>query len=45
MRVNPRFYRPAEMELLIGNAEKVNRELGWEQRTSLEESGYCSRRT
>lgn len=37
VRVNPRFYRPAEVELLIGNPEKARRELGWEPRTSLEE--------
>ena len=35
--VNPAFYRPAEVELLIGNPEKARRELGWEPRTSLEE--------
>jgi GDPmannose 4,6-dehydratase len=37
VRVNPRFYRPAEVDLLIGNAEKARRELGWEAKTSLEE--------
>lgn len=37
VRVNPRFYRPAEVELLIGNPEKARRELGWEPRTSLED--------
>ena len=36
VRVNPRFYRPAEVELLIGNPEKARRELGWEPSTSLE---------
>lgn len=25
VRVNPRFYRPAEVELLIGNPEKARR--------------------
>lgn len=35
--VNPKFYRPAEVELLIGNPEKAKRELGWEPRTNLEE--------
>lgn len=34
--VNPKYYRPAEVDLLIGNAEKAKRELGWEPRTSLE---------
>lgn len=36
VRVNPRFYRPAEVELLIGNAEKAKRELGWMPSTTLE---------
>ncbi|MCV2361771.1 GDP-mannose 4,6-dehydratase [Paucibacter sp. TC2R-5] len=37
VRVNPRFYRPAEVELLIGSPEKAKRELGWEPKTTLEE--------
>lgn len=37
VRVNPKFYRPAEVELLIGNPEKARRELGWEPKTTLEE--------
>lgn len=37
IRVNPKFYRPAEVELLIGNPEKAKKELGWEPKTSLEE--------
>ena len=37
VRVNPKFYRPAEVELLIGNAEKAKRELDWEPQTTLEE--------
>jgi GDPmannose 4,6-dehydratase len=37
MRVNPKFYRPAEVELLIGNPEKAKRELGWEPQTTLEQ--------
>lgn len=36
VRVNPRFYRPAEVELLIGSPEKARRELGWEPKTTLE---------
>ena len=35
--VNSVFYRPAEVELLIGNPEKAKRQLGWEPTTSLEE--------
>ncbi|MBI1216318.1 MAG: GDP-mannose 4,6-dehydratase [Alphaproteobacteria bacterium] len=37
VRVNPRFFRPAEVEQLVGNAEKARRELGWEPRTTLEQ--------
>lgn len=37
MRVDPRFYRPAEVELLIGNPAKAQQVLGWSARTSLEE--------
>jgi len=37
VRVNPKFYRPAEVELLIGSPAKAKRELGWEPKTSLEE--------
>ena len=37
MRVNPRFYRPAEVELLIGDAAKAHRELGWSPTTTLEQ--------
>lgn len=35
--VNPKFYRPAEVELLIGDPAKAKTELGWEPKTSLEE--------
>lgn len=37
VRVNPQFYRPAEVEVLIGDASKAKRELGWEAKTTLEE--------
>ncbi len=35
--VNPKFYRPAEVELLIGNPAKAKTELGWETPTTLEQ--------
>ena len=37
MRVNPKFYRPAEVELLIGNPAKAKAKLGWEPTTTLEQ--------
>jgi GDPmannose 4,6-dehydratase len=37
VQVNPKFYRPAEVDLLIGCPEKALKELGWEASTSLEE--------
>lgn len=37
MRVNPKFYRPAEVELLIGNPAKAKAKLNWEAKTSLEQ--------
>jgi GDPmannose 4,6-dehydratase len=37
MRVNPRFYRPAEVELLIGNPAKAKAKLGWAPSTTLEQ--------
>lgn len=37
MRVNPKFYRPAEVELLIGDPAKAKAKLGWAPQTSLEQ--------
>jgi GDPmannose 4,6-dehydratase len=37
VRVNPKFYRPAEVELLIGDPAKAKNKLGWAPKTSLEE--------
>ena len=37
VKVNPKFYRPAEVELLIGNPQRAKDILGWEPKTSLEE--------
>lgn len=37
VKVNPKFYRPAEVELLIGNPQKAKDELGWEPKCTLEE--------
>ncbi|MDQ0016918.1 GDPmannose 4,6-dehydratase [Variovorax boronicumulans] len=37
MRVNPKFYRPAEVELLIGDPAKAKAKLGWAPATTLEQ--------
>lgn len=37
MRINPKFYRPAEVELLIGNPAKAKAKLGWAPNTTLEQ--------
>lgn len=37
VRINPKFYRPAEVDLLIGNPKKAMQELGWKPQTTLEE--------
>ena len=37
VKINPKFYRPAEVDLLIGNPQKAKDELGWEAKCTLEE--------
>jgi GDPmannose 4,6-dehydratase len=37
MKINPKFYRPAEVELLIGDPAKAKAKLGWQPKTTLEE--------
>jgi len=37
VKINRKFYRPAEVDLLIGKAEKAKNVLGWEPKTTLEE--------
>ena len=37
MRVNPKFYRPAEVDLLIGDPAKAKAKLGWAPTTTLEQ--------
>ena len=34
IRIDPRYFRPAEVDLLLGDAAKAKRELGWEPTTS-----------
>ena len=37
VKVNPKFFRPAEVDLLIGDYSKAREILGWEPKTTLEE--------
>lgn len=34
--IDPAFYRPAEVDVLLGNPAKAERQLGWKAQTSLE---------
>lgn len=36
VKIDPKFYRPAEVEVLLGNPGKAKEKLGWEAKTSLE---------
>src|ERR1022692_503515 len=37
VEIDPRYYRPAEVDLLIGDASKAKRQLGWEPKTKFSE--------
>ena len=37
VEIDPKYYRPAEVELLWGDASKAEKELGWKAKTSLKE--------
>ena len=37
VKVNPKFFRPAEVELLLGCPEKAERALGWKRNVSFEQ--------
>jgi GDPmannose 4,6-dehydratase len=37
VKVDPQFYRPAEVDLLMGDATKARRQLGWQPQHSFEE--------
>jgi GDPmannose 4,6-dehydratase len=36
VQVNPKFYRPAEVELLLGNSNKARKDLGWKPKISFD---------
>ena len=37
IEIDPRYFRPAEVDLLLGTAEKARRRLGWQPRVSFDE--------
>jgi GDPmannose 4,6-dehydratase len=37
VRVDPRYYRPAEVETLLGDASKAKRKLGWKPRVTFKQ--------
>jgi GDPmannose 4,6-dehydratase len=37
VRIDPRYFRPSEVDLLLGDASKAREKLGWQPQTSFEE--------
>jgi GDPmannose 4,6-dehydratase len=37
VEIDPRYFRPAEVDLLLGSSEKARRQLGWKPRVSFDE--------
>lgn len=37
VKINPKFFRPAEVEVLLGNPAKAEKELGWKREVSFKE--------
>jgi GDPmannose 4,6-dehydratase len=37
IRIDPKYFRPAEVDLLLGDPSKAKRELGWKLKTSFEQ--------
>ena len=37
VEIDPRYYRPAEVDLLLGDSTKARTKLGWIPRTSFEQ--------
>jgi GDPmannose 4,6-dehydratase len=37
VRIDPRYYRPTEVDFLLGDASKAKRELGWSHKVSFPE--------
>ncbi len=37
VKIDPKYFRPTEVDLLIGDPSKAKKQLGWESKTSLDE--------
>ena len=37
VRIDPRYFRPAEVETLLGDPSRAHQRLGWQPTTTLEE--------
>ncbi len=37
VRINPKFYRPSEVDILVGDYSKAKKELGWKPKTRFKE--------
>ena len=37
VKINPKFFRPAEVDILLGNPEKAEKELKWKREISFEQ--------
>jgi GDPmannose 4,6-dehydratase len=37
MRIDPRYFRPAEVETLLGDPSKAKQQLGWEPQITAQE--------
>ncbi|KAJ3410275.1 hypothetical protein HDV05_003981 [Chytridiales sp. JEL 0842] len=37
VRIDPKYYRPTEVDILLGDPSKAKKELGWERKTSFDE--------
>ena len=42
VKIDPRYFRPAEVETLLGDPTKAKQKLGWEATTSFEEMGTAA---
>jgi GDPmannose 4,6-dehydratase len=40
VEIDPRYFRPAEVDILCGDASKAKRELGWESKTDMKDLAF-----